>query len=222
LPNCIKKRVQTATFGRENQSLVWLFQLKNTFQEMSKYQDNLNNMLCLDVFLMGLSPQERQYLSNQILPNRSVGHILLSFDAISFGFDQLREQISNEALLEKFAKKFDWQIDLKKILLNDFEALVLTNVEREILWVDKGFEKMTGYTAQEVVGKKPTFLQGKNTQESTRLLFREKLALQIPFDITVTNYRKNGAEYLCKVQIFPLFNKHKKISHFLALEREIK
>jgi PAS domain S-box-containing protein len=189
---------------------------------MSKYQDNLNNLLCLDVFLMGLSPQERQYLSNQILPNRSVGHILLSFDAIAFGFDQLREQISNEALLEKFAKKFDWQIDLKKILLNDFEALVLTNVEREILWVDKGFEKMTGYTAQEVVGKKPTFLQGKNTQESTRLLFREKLALQIPFDITVTNYRKNGAEYLCKVQIFPLFNKHKKISHFLALEREIK
>jgi PAS domain S-box-containing protein len=176
---------------------------------MSKYQDNLNNMLCLDVFLMGLSPQERQYLSNQILPNRSVGHILLSFDAIAFGFDQLREQISNEALLEKFAKKFDWQIDLKKILLNDFEALVLTNVEREILWVDKGFEKMTGYTAQEVVGKKPTFLQGKNTQESTRLLFCEKLALQIPFVITVTNYRKNGAEYLCNVQIFRLFNNDK-------------
>lgn len=189
---------------------------------MNKRPNNLKNMMCLDVFLMSLNPQERQALSTEILADLNLGHVLLYFDVISLGFEKLKKKTGIEDLLRQFVRKFGWQAYLSKILRHDFEALILTNNEREILWVDKGFEKMTGYTAKEAIGRKPTFLQGKNTEESSRLLFREKLALEIPFEATITNYRKNGAEYLCKVKIFPLLNKHNQVSYYLALEQEIK
>jgi PAS domain S-box-containing protein len=188
---------------------------------MSKYQDNLNNLMCLDIFLMGSGPHERQHLYTKILPNESEIHILLSYDVAAIAFEKLREKMTDEAILEKYAKKFAWQADMKKILCNDFQALVLTNAERQILWTNKGFEKMTGYLANEAIGKKPTFLEGKNTAENTRLLFRQKLALQVPFEMIVVNYRKNGEEYICRVKIFPLQNTRKDSSHYLALEQEI-
>jgi PAS domain S-box-containing protein len=81
---------------------------------------------------------------------------------------------------------------------------------------------MTGYKMHEAVGRKPNFLQGKNTDEATRMRFRESLMMGKEFSLNITNYRKNGEEYLCKVQIFPLRNTQNQIIHFLALEQEIK
>jgi PAS domain S-box-containing protein len=120
------------------------------------------------------------------------------------------------------AKKFTWQVDFTTVFSNDFEALVLTDTERKIVWVNKGFETMTGYKTHEAVGRKPNFLQGENTDEATRMRFRESLAMGKEFSLNITNYRKSGEEYLCKVQIFPLRNTQNKIIHFLALEKEIK
>lgn len=188
---------------------------------MSNYHDNLNNMICLDIFLTGSNLKKGQNFGDKIVSNQKEGNHLLSYDISSMGFVKMKEQIGDKILLEKLAHKFAWQTDLQQILCNEFEALVLTDVEKQILWVNKGFERMTSYKSCEAVGKKSNFLQGKNTEESTRIYFREKFKEGNPFDLSITNYRKNGEEYLCKVYIFPLQNNENKITHFLALEHEI-
>ncbi|MCS6834209.1 MAG: PAS domain-containing protein [Flammeovirgaceae bacterium] len=124
--------------------------------------------------------------------------------------------------LKQVAKKMQWKDNIDEILSNQYQAIVLTNTDREILWVSEGFEEMTGYPFKEVIGKKPGFLQGKNTDPATRMLFRQKLQEEVNFSLNIINYRKNGEEYLCKVDIFPLHNVFDKVSHFLALEQEVK
>jgi PAS domain S-box-containing protein len=171
---------------------------------------------------MGLSTQERLNLQSKISPHQTICPNMLCFDVFSMGLSNLVEHITDKSTLEKLAKKFAWQIDFNTVFSNDFEALVLTDSERKIVWVNKGFEFMTGYKTHEAIGKKPNFLQGENTDEVTRLLFRESLRMGKEFSLSITNYRKNGEEYLCKVQIFPLRNKQNQIIHFLALEQEIK
>jgi PAS domain S-box-containing protein len=189
---------------------------------MSNYRENLNNMMCLDIFLMGLSTQEYLNLQSKIVPHQNENFILLSYDVSSIGLSNLKERATDKTTLEKLAKKFAWQIDFTTVFSNDFQALVLTDTARHILWVNKGFELMTGYKMHEAVGRKPNFLQGKNTDEATRMRFRESLMMGKEFSLNITNYRKNGEEYLCKVQIFPLRNTQNQIIHFLALEQEIK
>ena len=71
-------------------------------------------------------------------------------------------------------------------------AVVLTNAEKNILWVNSFFTSMTGYTLDEAVGKKPSFLQGPGTEEYQREYIRQKLNELVPFKANITNYRKNG------------------------------
>ncbi|WP_157972116.1 PAS domain-containing protein [Pleomorphovibrio marinus] len=136
---------------------------------------------------------------------------------MSRAIDKLKYE--DKLTLEKFSKKFSWWADIPSILSNPYEALVLTDIYRNIIWVGSGFEAMTGYTANEALGLKPTFLQGHKTTKDSIDLFRENLQKKEEFEIQLTNHRKEGRDYECLVHIFPLKNKSNKYTHFLALER---
>ncbi|MEO0075439.1 MAG: PAS domain-containing protein [candidate division WOR-3 bacterium] len=184
---------------------------------------NLDSMMCLDVFLMSLPLEERQALQASIQVNLNLRHPLECFDVVALSWqEKLHFSHIDKQYLQKLALQMQWQNNLAAILQKPYEALVLTNTERVIVWANKGFEAMTGYKVREAIGKKPTFLQGKHTDNAVRLQFREKLQEGKNFDLIITNYRKNGEEYLCKVEVFPLYNVFGQVSHFLALEQEIR
>ncbi|MEL6976038.1 MAG: PAS domain-containing protein [Bacteroidota bacterium] len=103
-----------------------------------------------------------------------------------------------------------------------YEALVVTDSNRKIIWTDNGFHEMTGYTKRFAVGKKPVFLQGPKTDAETKSKIRSLLAREERFDAAILNYRKNGEEYICHIDVIPLKDDSKKVTHFLAMEKEQK
>ncbi len=123
--------------------------------------------------------------------------------------------------LSVLAEKNGWQIDVKSELEVYYHALVLTDLRQNILWVNQGFQSMTGYHPEFAIGKKPSFLQGKNTSSQVKQRIRENLGLGKRFTETLINYRKNREEYRCLITIVPLTNSSNDITHFMALEREI-
>ncbi len=140
---------------------------------------------------------------------------------------QLCEMVSRSAkqkdwnILRNLQAKFDWNISLQAILTQPYDALILTNRSQEILWVNQGFSVMTGYPANFAIGKNPRFLQGDNTTTESKKRIKEKLGLKSIILEDVVNYRKNGEEYICQVQIYPIENRKKTDTYFLALEKEI-
>jgi hypothetical protein len=58
-------------------------------------------------------------------------------------------------------------------------------------------------------------------KDEERSLFHEGLSANKPFSASITNYRKNGEAYLCKVKIVPLYNKANQLTHYIAFEREV-
>lgn len=98
-------------------------------------------------------------------------------------------------------------------------AVILTDAERRILWVNKDFEAITGYEMGEVMGLSPgQLLQGPRTEPDAVERIRQGLARQEPFKEVLTNYRKNGEPYLCKLVIHPIHDYRKKVVNFLAFE----
>lgn len=69
-------------------------------------------------------------------------------------------------------------------------AIVLTDAKRKIIWVNDGFTKMTGYSLPEVVGKKPSILQGPESESNVIERIRKCLDRKIPLKEYITNYRK--------------------------------
>jgi PAS domain S-box-containing protein len=91
-----------------------------------------------------------------------------------------------------------------------------------LVWMNQAFEDMTGYSFDEMYGKKPKdFLQGieSNTDEIQKL----SIALQQKeyVEASLYNYRKNGEKYLVELQITPVFDYENVFTHFVAVQRHV-
>lgn len=62
---------------------------------------------------------------------------------------------------------------LSKVASETQDAVIITTLDREIEWVNRAFEKQTGYLFEEVKGKKPDFLQGSDTNQQTVAFMHE-------------------------------------------------
>lgn len=97
-------------------------------------------------------------------------------------------------------------------------AVIVTDAQRRILWVNEDFTVITGYSMSEVFGKKPSILQGPGSEPEAIRRIRKGLEEQMPIKDTITNYRKNGEEYPCKLIIHPIFDTDHKLTNFIAFE----
>lgn len=101
-------------------------------------------------------------------------------------------------------------------------AVVITDENGIITWVNNSFTTITGYSFTESIGLKPgQFLQGPDTDPATVNLMSEKLIAQEPFDVEVINYAKDGRKYWIQIQCQPIFNDKNQLQNFFALETDI-
>lgn len=116
-----------------------------------------------------------------------------------------------------------WSLDVNfRELLQDQYTIVITDPRQTIQWVSSSFQKMTGYSKLEAIGQKPSFLQGKNTDINQLLVLREQLTAGHKTQTQIINYRKNGEEYNCWIEVQPILNRKGELVNYLAVEKEVK
>lgn len=101
-------------------------------------------------------------------------------------------------------------------------SVVITDAEGRIEFVNPGFTRMTGYGAEEVMGRKPgTFLQGPGTSRATVALIREKLARREPFYDEILNYSKTKQPYWISLSINPIFDGQGRIQRYISIQANV-
>ena len=93
--------------------------------------------------------------------------------------------------------------------------------EPEIIFVNPAFTRMTGYTAAEAIGKTAGILHGPKTSRNLLDRLRAQLAKGEKFEGEGINYRKDGVEFFMHWYVEPLRDGHGKISHFVAVQRDV-
>jgi len=123
--------------------------------------------------------------------------------------------------LKVLEKEYNWvQFPELRIPLLHKKTVVITNSRKEIIWVSRRFYHMTGYLPSEAIGKKPIFLQGPNTDKNTLCLINEKLKALESSNHKILNYKKDGRQYICDLEIHPIFDKFHTPVNFVAIEFE--
>ena len=101
-------------------------------------------------------------------------------------------------------------------------AVVFTDVRRRITWVNDGFTRITGYTADEAIGRSPgELLQCPETAESTVEAMRKTLALGESFHGEILNRAKDGRAYWLDLEIQPTRDDAGTLTGFVAIETDI-
>jgi PAS domain S-box-containing protein len=108
---------------------------------------------------------------------------------------------------------------------NAFHSVMITTVVPgtagpPITYVNPAFSELTGYTADEVIGKTPGILQGPKTDPSVLKRLRETLARGEEFHGRAINYRKDGSEFMMEWKITPVRNAQGEVIHYVAVQRD--
>ena len=90
-----------------------------------------------------------------------------------------------------------------------------------IVFVNDAFEKHTGYSRDEVLGKAPRMLQGPLTQRPELDRIREALIQVQPVRAELVNYKKDGTLYWIELEIVPVDYFNRGLTHWVAVARDI-
>lgn len=115
---------------------------------------------------------------------------------------------------------------LETVLKSANDSIIITNANLkspgpEIMYVNEAFTKISGYTADEAIGKSPRFLQSEFTKRETLDAMKAALIEGKPFKDELLNVSKEGANYWLDISIVPIRNTQGIITHFAAIERDI-
>ncbi|BDX08331.1 PAS domain S-box protein [Planctobacterium marinum] len=101
-------------------------------------------------------------------------------------------------------------------------SVIITDARGLIEYVNPGFSKLTGYSYEESLGKKPgDMLQGKDTSPESKQRIREKLDSRQPFYEEILNYDNKGNSYWISLAINPIFDKSGELIKFISIQTNI-
>ncbi|MEW8353322.1 MAG: EAL domain-containing protein [Candidatus Thiodiazotropha sp.] len=110
---------------------------------------------------------------------------------------------------------------LGRVLEQSPTSVMITNTKGDIEYVNPRFEKVSGYSAEEVLGENPRILKsGDKTREEYKAMWDALLAGREWRGI-FHNKRKDGSIYWESASISPLRDERGQITHFIAVKEDV-
>jgi len=176
----------------------------------------------------------KSFVALPIVINRTL-YGFLGFDSnIKYGtlskkyfslFKLLTEVITN--LYSKYLSDLelvqitDKNRSLIKAVEQSADSVVITDTEGNIEYVNPKFVELTGYSAEEVIGKNPSILKSGNTSEAEYKNLWETIQKGKVWKGQFKNIGKTGNVFWEKVTISPIKNDAGKLTHFLEIKEDI-
>ncbi len=90
-----------------------------------------------------------------------------------------------------------------------------------VVWCNAAFERMTGYSRDEMIGNTPRMLQGPNTDPVARANIRQALGEWRSVRQEILNYRKDGETFWVELIIHPVADETGWVHYWAAIQRNI-
>ncbi|WP_413284520.1 EAL domain-containing protein [Vibrio sp. MA40-2] len=156
---------------------------------------------------------------NNDATHRSNSHL---FDALEEGFlaPNSITPISTELEHLVMDKKNDSSLFFS-IVDQSSNAVVITDISKNIVYVNKKFEHLSGYSLQQVIGQNPRILKSNQTSKETYRDLHICLQAGKQWRGTFINLHRNGNEYIAETVISPIVNNDGEVICFLAEKKDI-
>jgi len=90
-----------------------------------------------------------------------------------------------------------------------------------VVWCNRAFTEMTGYSADEIKGKSPRILQGPKSCRAARDRIRHRLENWLPVRERILNYTKDGREFWVELDIHPVADNTGWYHYWVAIQRDV-
>jgi len=111
----------------------------------------------------------------------------------------------------------------RRLLESSPEGVVMVDArtpEHPVVYVNPGFETLTGYAAADLIGKNLRLLQADDRDQDARHRLREALGKGEPCRVLLRNYRKDGTVFWNEMSILPMRDADGRVTHFAGHHRD--
>jgi diguanylate cyclase (GGDEF)-like protein/PAS domain S-box-containing protein len=115
----------------------------------------------------------------------------------------------------------------KRSIESSSNGIIITDARQDdlpIIYTNAAFEKITGYSADDVLGRNCRFLQGDDfdlSNEEGLANIRRGLAKAVDVSVVLRNYRKDGTPFWNDLYISPILNDDGELTHFIGVQNDI-
>lgn len=93
--------------------------------------------------------------------------------------------------------------------------------DRPLIYVNEGFERVTGYRAADVLGRNCRFLQGPDSDPAVVAEIRAAVAEYRECVVEILNYRKDGSRFWNRLSIAPVRDDLGEVTHYIGIQSDV-
>lgn len=113
---------------------------------------------------------------------------------------------------------------LTQILDGSVNGITLSDPDQHdnpVVYANRSFELITGYSKEETVGRNCRFLHDQEKDQPELQAIRDAVKDAKPVEVTLKNFRKNGQIFYNRLSITPLFDNEGKLIYFLGVQYDV-
>jgi len=137
--------------------------------------------------------------------------------------EQLRQSQEMLQLIER--KRTEENLRLRDCAIaasnNGIVICDVTMPDSPIIYASPAFERITGYTVAEVIGKNCRFLRGTDTDQLELKKLHAAIEAAKSCTVVLRNYRKGGCLFWNELSISPVYDSYGKFTHYIVIQTDI-
>ena len=113
---------------------------------------------------------------------------------------------------------------LNRVVTAAVISIVVTDnrlADNPIVYHNPAFERLTGYDADDTIGKNCRFLQGTDTAQDEVARLREAVRSGHSCRVVLRNYKKNGALFYNELNLSPVRDENGQVTHFVGVQNDV-
>ncbi|WP_280554655.1 PAS domain-containing protein [Halomonas sp. 25-S5] len=113
---------------------------------------------------------------------------------------------------------------LERIIDASEDGIVVAEQEGDeniLIYVNQGFERLTGYSADEILYQDCRFLQNDDCDQPGLDAIRKALKAGRPCREVLRNYRKNGTLFYNELSITPMYDEDDHLTYYIGVQKDV-
>jgi PAS domain S-box-containing protein len=113
---------------------------------------------------------------------------------------------------------------LLELVENAQDGIVIAEKEDQdtvLIYVNPAFEKLTGYTSDEILYQDCRFLQGDDTEQVPVQQIRQAIDESAPVRTILKNYRKDGTPFWNELSVTPFYDKTDGLTYYIGIQKDV-